>query len=88
MSRRGKRRLQRFGAERFASPRLKEWFAKLTAPSLVVSGANDKLFASALAKKFTARIARAAVQLIPDAGHFPQIDNPEATITVIAGFLK
>jgi triacylglycerol lipase len=77
-----------WGKSLFASRRLEELFPKVTAPTLVLWGADDRLFPSALAEVFAGQIAGAEVQLIPNAGHFPQIDNPDATIGAIAGFLK
>ena len=50
-------------------------------------GADDKLFPSVLAGVFAGQIAGATSQLIPDAGHFPQVDQPEATIAAISAFL-
>jgi pimeloyl-ACP methyl ester carboxylesterase len=77
-----------WGKSLFASPRLEELFPKVTAPTLVFFAPQDKLFPSVLAGVFAGQIAGAKVELIPMAGHFPQIDNPEATIAAITGFLK
>jgi triacylglycerol lipase len=72
----------------FQSPRLEELFPKITAPTLVLWGADDKLFPSALAGAFSSQIAGSEKMLIPNAGHFPQIDNPTATAAAIVDFLK
>ncbi|MGL4238612.1 alpha/beta fold hydrolase [Tabrizicola sp.] len=77
-----------WGKSLFASPRLEELFPKVAAPTLVLWGADDKLFPSALAEVFAGQIAGATAQLIPNAGHFPQIDNPDATIAAITAFLN
>jgi pimeloyl-ACP methyl ester carboxylesterase len=53
----------------------------------VLWGADDKLFPSVLAGVFADQIGGARMQLIPGAGHFPQIDQPDATIAAIAGFV-
>jgi pimeloyl-ACP methyl ester carboxylesterase len=54
----------------------------------VLWGADDKLFPSALAGAFSGQIAGSQKLLIPNAGHFPQIDNPTATTAAIVDFLK
>jgi len=77
-----------WGRSIFLSARLEELLPQITAPSLVLWGADDKLFPSILAGVFSAQIAGATSQLIPDAGHFPQIDQPEATIAAITAFLS
>ncbi len=76
-----------WGQSLFASPRLEEVLPRITAPSLVLWGEGDRLFPSVLAGVFAAQIPGATSQLVPDAGHFPQIDNPAATIAAIKGFL-
>jgi triacylglycerol lipase len=77
-----------WGKSLVISPRLEEVFPKITAPTLVLWGGDDKLFPSVLAGVFAGQIKGATSHLIPDAGHFPQIDNPEATIAAITAFLN
>ena len=76
-----------WGMSLFKSPRLEEVLPKISAQTLVLWGADDRLFPSVLAGLFAAQIPNARSQLVPAAGHFPQIDNPPATIAAIAGFL-
>ena len=76
-----------WGQSIYGSPRLEELLPAITAPTLVLWGADDKLFPSVLAGVFAGQIAGATSQLIPDAGHFPQVDQPEATIAAISAFL-
>jgi len=77
-----------WGKSLFISPRIEELFPKVTAPTLVLWGADDKLFPSVLAGVFAGQIKGARSQLIPNAGHFPQIDQPDATIKALSDFLK
>jgi triacylglycerol lipase len=77
-----------WGKGLFQSPRIEELFPKVKAPTLVLWGADDKLFPSALAGAFSSQITGSRAQLIPDAGHFPQIDNPAATTRAIVEFLQ
>jgi triacylglycerol lipase len=59
----------------------------IRAPTLVMWGANDRLFPSALADVVVAGVAGASRILIPDAGHFAQIDNAAAVIAGLVRFL-
>lgn len=77
-----------WGKSLFVSPRLEELLPRITAPTLVLWGADDRLFPSALASVFAGQIADAQTRLIPNAGHFPQIDNPTATIEALSDYLK
>ena len=76
-----------WGRSLFLSPRLEELLPKIAAPTLVLWGADDRLFPSVLAGVFRAQIGGARAELIPNAGHFPQIDNPDATTAAIVAFL-
>lgn len=73
-----------WGKSLFLSPRLEDLLGRITAPTTVLWGADDKLFPSVLAGVFASQIAGARSELIPDAGHFPQIDQPEAALAAIA----
>ncbi len=72
----------------FNSPRLEELLPKIKARTLVLWGADEGLFPSALAGALGGQIAGSQVMLIPAAGHFPQVDNPPATTAAIVNFLK
>jgi len=76
-----------WGNSLYASTRLEALFPKVKAPTLVLWGADDKLFPSVLCSAFSAQIPGSTCHMIPGAGHFPQIDQPDATIKAIADFL-
>lgn len=76
-----------WGRSIYLSPRLEDLLPQIGAPTLVLWGADDRLFPAVLAEVFAAQLGDASAQLIPDAGHFPQIDQPAATIAAISGFI-
>jgi pimeloyl-ACP methyl ester carboxylesterase len=76
-----------WGKSLFISPRLEALFPKVTAPTLVLWGADDKLFPAGLCDAFVAQIAGAKGHKSAGAGHFPQIDQPAATVAAISAFL-
>jgi len=71
----------------FASPRLEDVMPKITAPTLVVWGAQDKLFPAAVADLLEGNIKGSRKVLIDKASHFPQIDQPQVFIDTVAPFL-
>ncbi len=77
-----------WGQSLFQSRRLEELLPQIQAATLVLWGADDRLFPAALAGVFGAQIAGSRVELIPGAGHFPQIDNPAATTAAIVAYLR
>ncbi|HEX4106959.1 MAG TPA: alpha/beta fold hydrolase [Solirubrobacteraceae bacterium] len=60
---------------------------RVSAPTLVVWGAEDQLIVPAYAEEFRSRISGAQVETIADAGHMLQQEQPEATASVVAEFL-
>jgi triacylglycerol lipase len=79
---------ERIGRGLFMSERLEDVAARITAPTLVVWGAEDRLFPPAVADLVAAQVRGASRQLIPAAGHFPHLDNPEAFAAVVVDFLS
>jgi pimeloyl-ACP methyl ester carboxylesterase len=59
----------------------------IRAPSLVLAGEQDRLVPPAYAHAFAARIPGARTQLIPDAGHYPMSEQPEAFLQAVSAFL-
>lgn len=77
-----------WGKSLFISARLEELFPKISAPTVVLWGADDKLFPAVLAGAFASQIKGARSEMIPGAGHFPQIDQPQATAHAIVAALN
>jgi pimeloyl-ACP methyl ester carboxylesterase len=76
-----------FGAAGNQDRPLDEILPELTSPTLVAWGANDRLFPPALADVVAAGIKDTRKVLIPNASHFPQVDNPEALSAAIHAVL-
>ncbi len=60
---------------------------RVAAPTLIIWGAADRIIAPDYAKEFAARIAGARVALIEQAGHLPQLEQPDAVMTAVQAFL-
>ena len=61
---------------------------RITTPTLIVWGAQDRLAPVAYAEEFRSRIAGARVAILPDCGHLLQVEQREALDRVVAGFLS
>lgn len=72
----------------FVSERLEDVADRVTAPTLVIWGAEDKLFPPAIADLIAGHVKASRKVLIPSAGHFPQFDNPAVFNVAVAHFLK
>lgn len=61
--------------------------AGITAPTLILWGADDQLIDVAAAHKFADAIPHAKLIIYPDVGHLPQVDAPERSARDVAAFL-
>lgn len=75
------------GQGMFGSPRLEDLADQVTAPTLVIWGAEDRLFPPAIADLVVAHVRGARKLLIDRASHFPQLDNPAPLEAAIVDFL-
>lgn len=62
--------------------------AAVTAPVLVVGGERDALTGLAAVTTVAACFPTARTAVVPSAGHFPWVDEPEAFCAAVAGFLR
>lgn len=66
---------------------LKNRIHRIGAPTLIVWGSSDRIVAPAYAKEFATRIKNARVEMIESAGHLPQLEQPDAVVSAMRGFL-
>jgi len=71
----------------FHNPALERRLDRITAPTLVCWGAEDKLIPRAHGERYRDRIAGAELRLIPACGHLPAIEQPSALAEEILGFV-
>jgi pimeloyl-ACP methyl ester carboxylesterase len=64
---------------RWYNPSLERWLHRITVPTLVVWGENDKLFPKEYAARWGERIPGCKVEIIPECGHVPAIEKPDIT---------
>ena len=60
--------------------------AAITAPTLILFGAEDKVVPPGNATLLVARIPDARVEILPNAGHFFPFETPEAANAAVVGF--
>jgi pimeloyl-ACP methyl ester carboxylesterase len=60
---------------------------RVTAPALIVWGAEDRLVPAVYAGEFAARLADARVEIVPAAGHVPQLERPDVVAPLVLDFL-
>lgn len=60
---------------------------EIDAPTLVISGEDDRLIPALSSELLRERIAAARLEILPDAGHLFFIEQPQRTLAVIEDFL-
>jgi pimeloyl-ACP methyl ester carboxylesterase len=69
------------------NPRLKRWLHRITVPTLLLWGESDRIVAPGYPEAYASLIPGARLQRIPEAGHHPELEQPEAVAAAIARFL-
>ncbi len=80
--------LVRFGKAIFSRPDFEPELASITAPTLVVVGAEDVATPVGPARRLHAGIRGSRLEIVPDAGHLSTIEAPEATSRLILEHLR
>jgi pimeloyl-ACP methyl ester carboxylesterase len=74
--------LMAYGGQAMTDQTLAARLAGITAPTLAAWGEADGMIPPANGEEFAAAIPKASFQLIPHAGHLPQLENPEAVLAL------
>ena len=70
------------------NPSLKHWLHRIKIPNLVIWGERDRIVAPAYGAHLTQRLPGARFIPVADAGHYPQIEQPDAVANAIVDFAK
>lgn len=66
---------------------LRKRLYRITAPTLVVWGSEDRLVPPVYADEFARGIAGARVEMVGGAGHLPQLEQMDRTVGAVSAFL-
>ncbi|MDT7613330.1 MAG: hypothetical protein QOG20_361 [Pseudonocardiales bacterium] len=67
---------------------LKKRLHRITAPTLIVWGEDDKLISPIYAQEFAAAIADSRIEIVPGAGHVPQWEQLDTVRPLVLDYLK
>lgn len=70
------------------NPQLKQWLGRIRVPTLVLWGASDGIVTPEYGRTYAGLIPGARFELIEDAGHHPEQEQPERFVERVAAFLK
>ena len=84
---RGREALALFGWKPYMhNPRLKNWLHRIEIPTRLIWGAKDGVVSLTYAEAWRSRIAGATLDVVPNAGHYPHWEQPEAFSARLANF--
>ena len=79
-------RFRRPGLDAPSTPSSKRAYERIDVPVLVVEGAGDKLLPSGWAAEIAGQISDGRSAVVENAGHCPQIEQPDATAELLLAF--
>jgi pimeloyl-ACP methyl ester carboxylesterase len=69
-------------------PTLLDRLGRINIPVLVIWGASDRIVTPAYGAAYAAAFGQARIEIVRDAGHLPQIEQPAATFALIDHYLR
>lgn len=85
---RGREALSLYGFQPYMyNPQLKRWLARIGVPTLVLWGAADRVVKPEYGRAYAEHVPGARFELIADAGHHPEIEQPEDFAGRVVGFM-
>ncbi|HEY0183526.1 MAG TPA: alpha/beta hydrolase [Rhodopila sp.] len=70
------------------NPRLAFWLPRISVPTQVIWGASDRIVRPSYGEAFAERIPGARFAVIEQAGHQPEIEQPDAFVDHVTAFLN
>ncbi|MFI4948235.1 MAG: alpha/beta fold hydrolase [Alphaproteobacteria bacterium] len=70
------------------NPQLKRWLGRIRVPTLVLWGESDRLVTPDYGRAYAGLIPGARFELIEEAGHHPELEQPERFTARVAAFLN
>ncbi len=68
-------------------PHLGKWLHRIDVPTLLIWGDHDRVFPKAHALAFENAIPGAKLVMVPNCGHVPQIEQPDAFVAALESFI-
>ena len=69
------------------NPQLKRWLHRIDVPTQVIWGESDRIVTPDYGRAYADLIPGAEFTVIPEAGHHPELENPNAFMTAVSAFL-
>ncbi|QBD77371.1 alpha/beta hydrolase [Ktedonosporobacter rubrisoli] len=71
-----------------ADPKLRRRLGRVSIPTLVVWGESDRIVDAGYGRAYAQTLPHASFELIPEAGHLPQLEQPERVLNLVREFAE
>jgi pimeloyl-ACP methyl ester carboxylesterase len=68
-------------------PHLRKWLHRIDVPTLIIWGANDRVFPMEYAYVYQQLIPGSKAVIIPECGHIPQVEKRDIFVAELTGFI-
>jgi pimeloyl-ACP methyl ester carboxylesterase len=68
-------------------PQLQVWLRRVTCPTLLIWGAQDRIVPVNVAQAWLARLPDATLHVVENAGHLPQVERADEVARAVSAFL-
>jgi pimeloyl-ACP methyl ester carboxylesterase len=68
-------------------PNLRKWLHRIDVPTLIIWGANDRVFPMEYAYVYQTLISGSKAVIIPECGHIPQVEKRDMFVAELTGFI-
>ncbi|MGD0430431.1 MAG: alpha/beta hydrolase [Acetobacteraceae bacterium] len=69
------------------NPQLRQWLHRIDVPTQVIWGESDRIVTPDYGRAYAALIPGATFTMIPEAGHHPELEQPDAFVAAISTFV-
>ena len=73
---------------RFCNPDLVKWLHRIRIPTMILWGAEDRIFPPAYGEAYAALIPGAELRILPDCGHLPHQEMTDAFLDAVAAIAE
>ncbi len=70
------------------NPKLAGWLHRVTVPTLLLWGASDRIVMPGYADAYRRLMPGSRLEIIPEAGHHPELEQPEAFVERVVRFMR
>ena len=70
------------------NPKLAGWLHRISIPTLLLWGASDQIVAPGYAEAYGRLIPGSRLEIVPEAGHHPELEQPAAFVERVVRFMR